>query len=156
MPLKKRKRKTVNRDGATAIIINKKGVLLLKRTMIPFISNPGIWFFITGGHEKGESYLENAYREINEETGLERGELTSLYKNKKIILTNGSRKIQWSNALFIFRTSSSAVKLNYEHRSYKWVTFDELLNHEGTLNAIYDRNSVLKLIKGAIRSKDRK
>jgi len=71
MEIDKNKFRHVQRDGIVAILINNNKVLLLKRRRIPFLTNPGIWFFITGGRKNGEAYIETAYREIMEETGLQ-------------------------------------------------------------------------------------
>jgi len=53
------------------LIINKKfQILLLLRDNKPGIMYPGLWGFIGGKVEKGETPLMAAIREIKEETGL--------------------------------------------------------------------------------------
>jgi putative (di)nucleoside polyphosphate hydrolase len=59
------------RVGVGAVIVNAKGaVLALERAEIP-----GAWQLPQGGWEADETLEEAVYREVEEETGLTRGEL---------------------------------------------------------------------------------
>ena len=56
---------------STAIVINKHGfILMMLRDNKPGIMNPGVWSFVGGHIEDGESPIEALVREVFEETGL--------------------------------------------------------------------------------------
>jgi isopentenyl-diphosphate delta-isomerase type 1 len=68
---------------AHVLVFNSQDQLLLqKRSMVKDVQ-PGRWDTSVGGHlEPGESYLEAAYREMNEELGIKGVPLTYLYSSK--------------------------------------------------------------------------
>lgn len=76
-------------NGSVAIIKNEQGNILMQQRKYPY----GKWGLPGGLMELGESTSEVAYREIQEETGLELGELTLLGvysgKNYRCIASNG-------------------------------------------------------------------
>jgi 8-oxo-dGTP pyrophosphatase MutT (NUDIX family) len=137
------------RDGVSiVVIINKKKILLLKRRSLPFIINPGIWSFVSGGREAPEGYLETAYRELHEETQIKKTDLTLLQKVGKMKMFE-LRKPEnvWSNEIFVFRTKTRKVKLNYENPKYRWASLNDLEKHRNYTNCFVDEKKLLKIIK---------
>ncbi len=52
-------------------IFNSQGELLLQKRSEKKDTNPGLWTFSAGGHvESGQSYLEAAHKELEEELGI--------------------------------------------------------------------------------------
>ncbi len=52
-------------------VFNSKGELLLQKRSEKKDTNPGLWTFSAGGHvESGQSYVETAHKELEEELGI--------------------------------------------------------------------------------------
>ncbi len=140
----------VDKDGVVAIIMHNRKILLLRRICLPFISHPGLWSGVSGAREEGESYIETAYREIKEETGIGKEDLKPLSKGMRITLCDHKKPIQWRNTLFIFAASNAKVKLNFENREYKWVTISRLKKESNTtLDFCKEKDKVLDAIRSA-------
>jgi len=146
MEIDKSKLKRVKRNGVVAIIINKRRVLLLKRRNLPFLTNPGIWFFITGGRKNGEKYIETAYREIMEEVGIEKQMLRKLYECR-VKLYDEAKKWIWENRCFIFYSKSRHVKLNIENSAYRWAGINDLRKEIGFSNILINKRFVINKIE---------
>jgi 8-oxo-dGTP pyrophosphatase MutT (NUDIX family) len=139
----------VSRPGVTAVLVNRRRILLLKRISLPFMTNPGIWYFVAGARDGREGHLENAYREIGEELGVGREELKLLYSGE-IWVREQKRKERWRNKLFIMKARSRKVRLNIEHRGYRWVAFGELEGYHDLTGALGEPEKALSLIKSAL------
>lgn len=150
--LENQRYRNVNRDGITAVIINKGRILLLKRASFPMMSHKGVWSFVTGGRERKERHIETAYREIKEEINIDESQLRLIINNEHVILTEPKKKIQWDNRFFIFQSATRKVKLDLENKAYKWVTFEQLEAHENLLtDYIRNKNYIFRLIKSALK-----
>ena len=139
--------KRSKRPGMTAIIINRDRVLLLKRRRVPIILNPGIWGFLSGGRDKNEAYINTAYREIMEETGIDKDKLTLLSSMYGIDCFDRRRRIKWQNAIFFFRSSTSRVKLDIENRSYRWAPVRDIKEHRMYTNVFCNEAKVLNKLE---------
>ncbi len=84
----------VSRPGVTVVLLNRGRILLLKRISLPFISHPGIWYFVGGARKGRESPLQNAYREVEEEVGITKDELKPLSRSKIVVIDRGKG---WEN-----------------------------------------------------------
>ncbi|MDE1865854.1 MAG: NUDIX domain-containing protein [Candidatus Micrarchaeota archaeon] len=117
--------KLVKKPGATAMLVNGGSILLLKRISIPFIINPGMWFFVGGAIKHGERPIDAAYREIGEETGIMPAELEKV-SSISATVSDIRKGLRWRNRLFLFRSRTRRVRLNFEHTTYRWVPLGEL------------------------------
>lgn len=142
----KSKYKLVRRDGITAIVLFKKKALLLKRRNVPVISNPGIWAFVSGATESGESHISTAYREIEEETGIKKDSL-KLVKEYKLLLFEERKRIMWPNQVFIFNSNTWKVKLDWENSDYRWATIDEIVREKRYTNIFINKQLIIKSIR---------
>jgi len=82
------------------------------------------------GHiEPGEQELDTVRREVLEETGIE--DLTIYGGFRETILyfyTRGGERIRKTVAFYLAETSTSEVKLSWEHVGYKWADYEESMN----------------------------
>ena len=143
--------KAVNADGVAVVILHKRRILLLKRRKIPFIFNPGIWSFVMGSRKRGEQYKETAYRELNEETGLERKSIKQLRKPIKVWMFDAKKNKKWQNYLFFFSSSTDKIKLNMENSGYRWASLNDLKKGKDYTNIFIDKNRVLREIESCIK-----
>lgn len=131
------------KDVATAIVIDKDKVLILKRGKKS--SGAGTWNFPGGSVEEGESTEEGAIRELKEETGLT---IESKDLDYLGTLENKYLKIHF----YITNTFSGSVEINQESDEYRWVDLEELKDYNfvggGSINA-----NLLKNIKDFMEEK---
>jgi 8-oxo-dGTP pyrophosphatase MutT (NUDIX family) len=139
----------VKKEGITAIIINKKRVLVMKRIALPFLLDSGIWTFIAGRRERGEPYLRTAYREVFEESGIPKKELV-LHRRTRIVKLDIRGKGKYYNPLYVFYSKTKEVRKNIENSEYRWATLSEIRNEKKYTNIFADKGLVERLIKSAI------
>ena len=140
----------VEKEGVTVAIINGGKILLLKRRMLPFTPNGGLWYFVAGGRKRGEEYIDTAYRELREETAIAK-EHTYVLAHAGITILERSRKKRWENMFFVLHTTADDVRINIEHTAFKWVTLPQLVEeHRETLECISNEREVLDLLKSCI------
>ncbi|MGB9732433.1 MAG: NUDIX hydrolase [Candidatus Micrarchaeia archaeon] len=144
----------VNREGIVAILINRNKMLLLKRRNFFFITNPGIWFFITGGIKKNEDYLDTAYREIMEETGIKRSMLKPI-DSFDVHLFDSAKGIKWHNKCFIFYSKTRKVKLNIENSKFMWVSMKDI-EEKYLSNIFINRQMIINKMKSVLNESKRK
>ncbi len=97
------------------------------------------WDFPRGNIEKGETPEQTTLREVEEETGI-----------KVQLLLKFKERVEWfyrreGNAIhkiviyFIGKSSTSKVKLSFEHIDYDWLTYEkahEKLSFKNSKNAL--------------------
>ncbi len=142
--MEKRKYRVIKADGIAAIIINEGKVLLFKRRSLPFLKNAGAWSFILGHKERGESYLQTAYREIGEEAGIGQEHLDLLGKGFAVTLFDEKRGIKWRNVMFIFRSDTACVKKDIENAAFRWATIEDIKRRERYTNIFMAEEQILK------------
>lgn len=112
-------------NGEVALAVPKKDgeFLLLKRSQEN--SSSGEWTFPGGKIEEGESEKEAAIRELKEETGLE----GKIINSGKPYIGEGELGL-WKIYPFQIKLDSKNVELDYEHSEFKWLSLEELKDHE--------------------------
>ena len=144
----------INSRGVGVAIINKNRVLILKRNPLLLIAlNRGIWAFVFGGAKPGERFIDAAYREAEEETGIGRDTLTPLYHMKDARMYDAVRKnAQWKNDFFIFRSKTDRVRINWEHTGYRWASLAEIEKGENYTSAFIDNAKIIRALKAHLKS----
>ncbi|MGC8710016.1 MAG: NUDIX domain-containing protein [Candidatus Micrarchaeia archaeon] len=138
------------RPGIIAIVLSNEKLLLLKRRNFPFISNPNIWTFVSGGIKRDEDYEHAAYRELFEETGLAKGDLKKIEGPLNVKLFDPRKKICWANKAYIFTTSSNKIKLNIENSAYRWATIKEIETESLYTNIFINKSAIIKKLKSVL------
>ncbi len=136
--------------GITAVIINGGDILLVKRRNFPFIRNPGVWTFVSGGIKREENSEDAACREILEETGIGRSSLRRVgYAGgvEKFDMRNGRI---FSDDFYCLISKTRKVKLNIESSAYRWCRFREIERHESYTNLFADEATITGLIRRAL------
>ncbi len=90
---------------------------------------PGGHFDLPKGHiEKDESEHEAAYRELKEETGIEKIVWIEGFREKiNYFYFRGSEKMSKDVIFFLARTSQKKVVLSFEHQGAVWLPYEAAL-----------------------------
>ena len=123
------------RAGAGAVIVNDQGlVLVLERINIPHA-----WQLPQGGIEKMEEPIETIFREVTEETGIDRSSLEFLDSYPEPLVyelpidarseKTGRGQVQY---WFLFKFNGSDDSINVkdggEFQAWQWMPFQQLLS----------------------------
>jgi len=121
----------INGEVALAVPEKENEYLLLKRSQEN--SSSGQWTFPGGKIEGNESEREAVLRELKEETGL-KGEIMDAGET---YIGEGELGY-WKIYPFHVKVESKKVELDYEHSSFKWLSLEELKDHDtmGRLKAL--------------------
>jgi 8-oxo-dGTP diphosphatase len=120
----------VLRNGVAAFLRNGNNYLLMKRTDDRKIA-PGVWSGIGGHMAPLEINTPNSacYREIKEESGIDKSKIYSL-DLMYIIIRRNEDEI-WQNYIFFGETSQTDFTQTDEGELF-WIPKEELLNREYT------------------------
>ena len=100
-------------------------VLVLRRSE-QVSTYQGRWAGVSG-YLEAESPLEQAYREIGEETGLEREDIRLLAQAEPVTVTDESIDTRWTVHLFLFEAlRPERVRIDWEHLESRWVRPQEV------------------------------
>ncbi len=107
-----------------------------------------VWQGIAGGGEIGESPIQSAIREVNEEAGTPLdSKIMQLSSVSSISVTEISGFIWGEDTLVITEYSfgieqtSEEIKLSDEHTQYKWLSYEEafkMLNWDSNRTALWE------------------
>ena|SRR3989344_647131 len=88
------------------------------------------WGFVKGNVETNETEKQTVIREATEETGIK--DLNFIENFKEIL----DYIYKWNNNLiskqvimFLAETKTENIRLSYEHQGYKWLIYEEALEH---------------------------
>jgi 8-oxo-dGTP pyrophosphatase MutT (NUDIX family) len=100
-------------------------ILLIRRS--PDRMYPGLWQCVTGKLEPGERILDGALREVAEETGLGREDLTDLMDTDIVNWFHAADlDAILCEAVFAARVrDGAAVTLSFEHDDHRWLSADD-------------------------------
>jgi 8-oxo-dGTP diphosphatase len=105
---------------AAVVLINNGRALILKRgPTAPW--NPNLWNLPGGTAEPGEDPEETAARECEEESGI-----TPVGMRYLKFFAN----VQFDFYVYVSEVDTDAVKLDWEHSDYKWITKKEISQYQ--------------------------
>ncbi|MEM4284979.1 MAG: NUDIX pyrophosphatase [Candidatus Nitrosocaldus sp.] len=109
----------------TSFLMHKGRILILRRSM-KVKTMKQKWAGISGYIEEGEDGLERAYREIEEETGINRACLRLVSSGRAIEVVDKDNDTIWIVHPYLFESSIDEVRLDWEHDSYLWIKPEEI------------------------------
>lgn len=107
--------------------------------------------FVLAGHvDPGESEMDTAFRETEEESGLKKSQITvdPNFKSEMFYEVRGNPKrvVYWLAQL---NNPQTAVNLSHEHQNYKWAEINEACN----ISKFKEMQKALNDAEAHIRSK---
>jgi 8-oxo-dGTP pyrophosphatase MutT (NUDIX family) len=110
----------------TAFLRHKGRILLLQRSS-EVGTYQGCWAAVSG-HVEGDTPLERAYVEIEEETGLKPDVLRLVTYADPLEIVDHSIKRHWRIHPFLFEVVTPHVEIetDWEHRDWRWVEPEEM------------------------------
>ncbi len=85
----------------------------------------GHWGFPKGNRERGETKLETAIREIEEETGLKNLEFTDFEKKINYFYKRDGKTVYKTVTYFLAKSKTKKVVLSWEHIGFEWVPYEK-------------------------------
>ena len=109
---------------ATCLLINDDGKLLILKRSDKVRTYKGLWGGIAGYVEENEVPYETAIKEIQEEVGLNKEDVTLIKKLDPIVFTDfyEGERYDWEIFVFLFRIKKkSKINIDWEHLEYRWI-----------------------------------
>ncbi|MBU6997294.1 MAG: NUDIX domain-containing protein [Theionarchaea archaeon] len=85
----------------------------------------GHWGFPKGNRERGETRIETATREIEEETGLRNVEFTDFEKEIDYFYKRDEKLVYKTVTYFLARSKTKDVTISWEHTDYAWLSYEK-------------------------------
>ena len=113
------------------------------------------WQAIAGGVESGETWLEAAKREANEEAGISyEAKIIELESISTIPVLNVAKEFIWGEETYLIYehcfgidVENENIKLSHEHTKMEWLTYEEAIKKmtwDSNKNALWELNERLK------------
>jgi bis(5'-nucleosidyl)-tetraphosphatase len=107
-------------ESCGAVIYCKNEFLLLKY-------EAGHWGFPKGNRERGETKLETAVREVEEETGLKDLEFADFEKNINYFYKRKGKLVYKTVTYFLAMSRIKDVRISWEHKGFAWLPYEKAL-----------------------------
>lgn len=117
------------REESCGAVIYCAGEFLLLRY------EAGHWGFPKGNRERGETKLETAKREIEEETGLTGLEFTDFEESITYFYKREGKTIYKTVTFFLAKSKTKKVKISWEHTGFEWLPYEKALDNLTYQNA---------------------
>ena len=106
------------------VLFNSDKVLLLRHSSISSRGG-GHWDFPKGHIDDGETEIQTALRELEEETGIANANVIDGFRDTiTYTFSGGQERIGKEVIFFLATTKESKVILSHEHIDYSWLDFD--------------------------------
>ena len=106
------------------VLFNSEKVLLLRHSSISSREG-GHWDFPKGHIDDGETEIQTALRELEEETGIAHVNVIDGFRDTiTYTFSGGQEQIGKEVVFFLATTKESKVNLSHEHIDYSWLDFD--------------------------------
>ena len=112
----------------TCLLMNDDKLLILKRSD-KVSTYKGLWGGVTGYVEEHKKPYETAIKEIKEEVGIEKKDVSLVRKCNPFTFTDyyEGKKYEWTIYPFLFKIEKkNKIKIDWEHSKYKWISPSEI------------------------------
>lgn len=120
------------KDGVVAVLKDEEGRYLLIRRGAKLRRAPGVWCFVGGEVEAGETFAQAVEREVREEVGLR---VRSLDKVHESLSPEGEYRLHWM-AVQSLDTAVLPVAHPVEVAEHRWLMPSDALRLEPMLPAL--------------------
>ena len=94
------------------------------------------WDFPKGHIEKDEKELDTLFREVKEETNLDKIDLVLGFKEKiKYFFKKDNKFVNKEVVYYLLKSGTKEVKISFEHHNFKWVEYKKALSLIGFKNS---------------------
>ncbi len=112
-------------DKSCGVVLLNSGKVLLLRHSSTSSRGGGHWDFPKGHIDDGESEIQTALRELEEETGIAHVKvIDGFHDTITYTFSGGQEQIGKEVVFFLATTKESKVTLSHEHIDYSWLDFD--------------------------------
>ncbi|MCD6523261.1 MAG: NUDIX domain-containing protein [Candidatus Diapherotrites archaeon] len=88
------------------------------------------WGFPKGNQEPGETEEQTALRELEEETGIHAERVEPNFRKEiEYFYVRAGKRIHKTVVFFLVKTEKTDVKVSWEHKGYKWLSYDDAMKH---------------------------
>ena len=112
-------------DKSCGVVLFNSGKVLLLRHSSISSRGGGHWDFPKGHIDAGETEIQTALRELEEETGMSNANVIDGVRDTiSYTFSGGQERIGKEVIFFLATTKESKVILRHEHIDYSWLDFD--------------------------------
>ena len=130
-------------------MFNSSKVLLLRHSSVSSRGG-GHWDFPKGHIDDGETEIQTALRELEEETGIANVDLVDGFRDTiTYTFPSGQERIGKEVVFFLATTKESKVRLSHEHIDYSWLDFDSAFSRLTYDNARLILRNAIKFYENA-------
>jgi len=118
---------------ATSLLINDDGELLILKRSEKVRTYKGLWGGIAGYVEENEEPYETAIKEIREEVGIKKEDITLIKTLDPIVFTDfyEGKKYDWKIFPFLFKIEKKEkINIDWEHLEYRWIPPSEIVKYD--------------------------
>ena len=123
-------------DKSCGVVLFNSGKVLLLRHSSISSRGGGHWDFPKGHIDDGETEIQTALRELEEETGIAHANVIDGFRDTiTYTFSGGQERIGKEVIFFLATTEESKVTLSHEHIDYSWLDFDSAFSRLTYANA---------------------
>ena len=110
--------------------LRSRGKILILRRSSEVSTYQGKWAGVSGYIEMGDRPIIRALKEIEEEVGLDKHKVQLINEGEPLRVPDEKRGIMWIVHPFLFESKTESIKVDWEHREFKWIDPSSLSDYE--------------------------
>ena len=119
--------------AVTCLLTNDDGKLLILKRSSKVRTYKGLWGGVAGYVEDDEEPYETALKEIQEEVGIEKEDVSLIEQGDPIEFTDfyEGERYDWIIYPFLFRIEKKGkLQIDWEHSEYRWIIPSEITRYD--------------------------